>query len=361
MQNTWRGQRTGRWTALPRAVFVGALCLLSGACAHESRSIQQADQRVRYYSQKVTENPRSFAAHAQLASAYLGKARATHDPAFLARARAAAAESMDIQSNYLALKTMAAICGYSHRFAEAIDWANRAAAADPADPEMTSMRVEAYLGLGQRDNAVALLPVTIDDARDFHTAAAWGLVCSSEGRVDDAVAAYRRAGEFARAESAPAFEVWALVMASGAYIDAGRVEDGQPLLDAAAEIDPTDTLLRIHRAEVAEAQGRFGDALDAYASLLRESDDPAIHAAAWRVARAAGDEGIAAAHFAAAERGFKRVIDAGEVYTLEALAKLYVAAEVNLEAARDLAKRNLEFKRDASAMRAYEEAVAARR
>ena len=45
----------------------------------------------------------------------------------------------------------------------------------------------------------------------------------------------------------------------------------------------------------------------------------------------------------------QRVIDAGEVYTLGALARLYLAAQVHPDQARELAEKNLKYKRDAQA------------
>lgn len=55
-------------------------------------------------------------------------------------------------------------------------------------------------------------------------------------------------------------------------------------------------------------------------------------------------------HFEAAERTYRRILEAGEIYSLESLARLYLDAGVNREEAKELARRNLEFKRDRSAL-----------
>ena len=62
-------------------------------------------------------------------------------------------------------------------------------------------------------------------------------------------------------------------------------------------------------------------------------------------------EARAAHHFRLAERGFMEAIDAGEVYTLGALARLYTAADVELDLAADYARRNLLYKKDDLARR----------
>ena len=80
-----------------------------------------------------------------------------------------------------------------------------------------------------------------------------------------------------------------------------------------------------------------------------ERADPELDGRAFLVARALGDEERARRHFEAAERGFRVAIDAGEVYTLGALARLYCDAGVRLDAALGLARRNLEYRRDIEA------------
>src|SRR5215203_1761358 len=72
--------------------------------------------------------------------------------------------------------------------------------------------------------------------------------------------------------------------------------------------------------------------------------------AAASLARRLGRTAEAKRHFEAAERFYRRILDAGEIYSLESLARLYLDAGANLEEARALARRNLEFKRDRSAI-----------
>ena len=97
------------------------------------------------------------------------------------------------------------------------------------------------------------------------------------------------------------------------------------------------------------AEGQLDKALGVYEGLLGEQEDPAIHRRAFLVARWLGQEDRAHRHFEAAEQGFQRVIDAGEVYTLGGLARLYADGDVNMEQALKLAQHNLEYKRDIEA------------
>ncbi len=101
------------------------------------------------------------------------------------------------------------------------------------------------------------------------------------------------------------------------------------------------------KPSLAEQEGRLAEALTFYE---KSGGDPEAHRAAASLARRLGRTEEARRHFEAAERSCRRILDAGEIYSLESLARLYLDAGVNLEEAKALARRNLEFKRDRSAV-----------
>jgi len=313
-----------------------------------------AQERVLYYSQRIAESPRLYPMYTQLGIAFLDRTRETHDPTLLAKARNAENTALSIQDNFESLMAMTAVANYSHRFEDAIGWGRRAAKAsvggeDVRDPAVTAALVEAYLGFGKPEDAAALLPDSADDANDFHTAVSLGRLRSESGEYVEAELAFSRAAELAREQAAPALAAWAETAAAGTLIDSGRASESAAHLEAAARLAPETTFLILHRAEVAQAAGRHADALKLFETILAHDDDPAIEALAFTAAHEAGDTVSADKHFVRAERGLKRAIDAGEVYTLEALAKLYLHAGRNLESALALARENIRWKRDRSA------------
>jgi tetratricopeptide (TPR) repeat protein len=285
--------------------------------------------------------------YVQLAAAYLDKARETHDPTYLPKARQAVQKSLDIQPTLDAFQTMTAICNYSHRFEEGIAWGKRGAESAPHDSSIIAALVESHLGLGQVTEAEQLLATLPANLEDFYSSASRGHLLKSRGRADEAAASFLKAGEFAKKGKAPALHVWAQVQASGVWLDSGQAERAVPLLEIAAVLDPTDTELKIHQAELLEATGKTDSALRVYEEILAGSNDAEIHARAFRLAKRLPDAERAKKHFDAAEREYQRAIDAGEVYTLGALARLYLEADVHLDRALELSKRCLEHQRDA--------------
>ncbi|HKI02279.1 MAG TPA: hypothetical protein VKK31_09880 [Thermoanaerobaculia bacterium] len=323
--------------------------VLALACASGAPT-PDPETRIRYYSKRVKEDPRLYPAHALLGEAYLARARVTHDPGDLARARAAFERSMAIQPNGESLTGLTALCGFSHRFEDALSWGRQAADANREDPHVRALLVEVLLGLGRDDEARALLPGNGAAPADFYTATALGAWMKTNGRLDEAAKAYEAAARFASQQGVKPLAVWARVSEAGVWLDAGDLARARPLLAAVRRDAPEDPFLREHEAELAAKAGRLAEALAIYEKQIETGGSPEAHSAAASLARRLGRTAEAKRHFEAAERFYRRILDAGEIYSLESLARLYLDAGANLEEARALARRNLEFKRDRSAI-----------
>src|SRR5690606_21279189 len=113
------------------------------------------------------------------------------------------------------------------------------------------------------------------------------------------------------------------VMAAGCLLDSGRAAEAEPYLKLASAMDPTNTVLAIHQAEFLAAMDRPKEALQVYNDLLRSGDDAEIHRRAFVIARDLGEKDQADRHFEAAESGFLKVVDMGEIFTLGPVAQLY--------------------------------------
>jgi tetratricopeptide (TPR) repeat protein len=304
---------------------------------------------------RVAKSPRLSPAYVELGEAYLEKAEESADPAWIAKARQAINRSLELQPNYDAMILMMRVCNYAHRFEDALKWAWRAVddgsvngRAD-LDPVLLAGLVEGYLSLGQIDEAGKLFSQVSKDKRDFFIYAARGKWLAASGRPDEAVSQLQLAARFGRESGVPVAEVWALGSAGGVLIDAGRADEAVPFLDDAERIDHNNAILRLHRAELLESRGKWKEALSLYELALKGRDDAEIHLRAYKAARRVGDEAGARDHFAKAERGFQHAIDAGEVYSLGALAELYAEGGVKLDRAVALAEQNLKYRRDTHA------------
>jgi tetratricopeptide (TPR) repeat protein len=327
---------------------------VAAEAAPSTESPAAPEVRIRFYEAKLKEHPTLFAGHAELGAAYLDKARETHDVSWLAKARASLERSLELQPNPNAFATLAALCNFSHRFACALENAERAARSDPADGRLRALRIEAYLGLGELEKAEQLLEESgAEDGAAFALPAARGRWLAEQKRFDEALRSFVAAGEQARAGGANELTLWAEVNAAGALIDSGRPALARPHLEAATRLLPAswpmEALLKLHWAEVDALEERPAAALREYESILTREPDPEIYRRAYVLAHRLGQDQRAAELFAAADAEAERIAHAGEIFALEAQARLYADAGVKLDDAEGIALRNLEHKRDRSA------------
>ncbi len=338
------------------ALFTAALSVGCQRRVAPEPAASEADRKIEYYSRKIASDPKLYPVYVQLAGAYLEKAKQTHDPAYLKEAERALHRSLDIQPSLEAFQTLAALCNHRHRFPEAITWTQRALATSPEDTSMVAASVEAYLALGEGGQAAALLAREEARETDFYLSAARGHWLKSEGRGEEASQAFVRASDAALIQKSNSHAAWGQVQAAGVWLDAGFVDRAEPFLARAAELDPNHVELGIHRAEMFEARGELNEALAVYEALLARAEDGELHVRAFALAKKLGKFADGQIHFEAAQREFQRAIEAGEVYTLGALARLYSQAGVYPDRALELGRRNLIHQRDALARRTLEQA-----
>ena len=325
---------------------VGALKAQSEPAVGQPPAI---DQAIETYKKRLEKHPTLWAVHVQLAHAYLAKARVSGDPQWVKLAEANLDKSLRIQPSFDGHKGMAALDAFRHRFADALRWAELATPRPSIDTDVTSLQVEAHVGLGENDKAAKLLPALDSEPMDFYTAAAMAAVLKAQGNHDQAREAYLKAERFAQEQNAPSVAVWARTNAAGMLIDSGRAEQALPDLEAATAIQKDNPELRLHWAEYHEARGAPAKAYAILQGLAKESPHPAYQHRAYKLARKLGKKTAAKRHFAAAEKGYRVALDAKEIYTLGSLAQLYCDADTRLNEALQLAQRNLEYKRDKEA------------
>jgi len=314
--------------------------------ANEVSNTPHVDERITYYQNKINSNARLYPAYNLLARAYFDKAKVTHNPVLLDKARGLLEKSMGIQENFEAYKVYAVISNYTHRFEDALSWGRKAFSALPIDTEVTATRVEALIGLGKDAQARRLLPDTINEVDDFYIAAAFGQWYSAQARYDQAHNAFLRAAKIAKEKDVDELQNWATINAAGMRIDDGRLEEALPFLNKVRAKDNTNKDLLLHTAEVYTAKNELEKSLALYTKMLKTDNDPAIHHFAYLLAKQLNITTAKNTHFTAAEAGYQLAINSGEIYTLGAMARLYCDANVKLDIAYKLAKRNLSFKRD---------------
>jgi len=327
----------------------------------------EIEARIAALRERTARSPAFYPLQAELAALCLERARATLDPAWVGAARQAARASLAVQESYEGFAALAGVEAFAHRFDACLEAAEQADAALPEGGAMLALRVECLLGGGRETEARALVEAArtapradgVPSAREFYRELARAALARAAGDTEAAGAAYLAAAEMAARQRAVELRQWALVEAAGLLLDSGRPEMAAPLLAAARAAGPPGFRLEEHEAELLAARGDDAAALAAFERLRSQSPLPELRVRAWRLAEKLSRPELARVLFAEAEAALRAPVEAGELYTLEMLARLELEAGVRLDEALALARRNLERKKDRAAHELLRRAEAA--
>jgi tetratricopeptide (TPR) repeat protein len=215
----------------------------------ESTQPSKADERI-YRAQVLIERmPNRAAGYNQLAAAYMQKARETSDFSFNARANDSITKSLAIENdNYDALKLRAKLELTYHRFAEALQTAQRAQTVRNDDHDVWGQITDALVELGDYKGAVEAAQKMVDLRPDSSAYARVSYLRSLHGDPDGAIEAMSKALQSANPND-PESIAWCHVQLGNELLNTGKLDAAERHFDKALQIFPE------HRLAV-EAKGR---------------------------------------------------------------------------------------------------------
>jgi len=204
----------------------------------------------------VRRDPRGAIALRELAGAYLSLQRETGEIADAVRAEDSARRSLKIlpRGNTGASIRLAQALLAQHRFPEAREVAERAAA---TDPNAVRLVVDIRLELGDYDAATTALETIPTDPDDLNLKALRARFEEIDGRPERSLRLMREARKVTEGRPDMPAEVvsWYHAMIGHALIDSGRLEDGEQSCREALEIFPRDYRAMTGMAEAATWRG----------------------------------------------------------------------------------------------------------
>jgi tetratricopeptide (TPR) repeat protein len=217
--------------------------------ALESTQPSKADERIFRAQMLIERMPNRAAGYNQLAAAYMQKARETSDFSFNARANDSITKSLAIENdNYDALKLRAKLELTYHRFAEALQTAQRAQTVRNDDHDVWGQITDALVELGDYKGAVEAAQKMVDLRPDSSAYARVSYLRSLHGDPDGAIEAMSKALQSANPND-PESIAWCHVQLGNELLNTGKLDAAERHFDKALQIFPE------HRLAV-EAKGR---------------------------------------------------------------------------------------------------------
>jgi len=137
-------------------IWIPVFCLVALATPVLAQK-SPTDQMIQSLELHVKMYPQDFAGYDGLGAAYLQKGRETGDADYYERAKVALNKSLDLRSSdpdaAEAMTNMAVACMSEHRFADALDWAQKALALGSGDPSPWAIAGDALADMGDYSEA----------------------------------------------------------------------------------------------------------------------------------------------------------------------------------------------------------------
>ncbi len=228
--------------------------------AHASAADKQI-QSAQAAIEKESSNPRGYNI---LAAAFMQKARETGDFSFNARAEESLKQSFRVApDNYDGLKMQAAVLLNYHRFAEALQTAQRAQAINPRDHEVYGEVVDALNELGEYDRAVDAAQKMVDLRPDTASYSRISYIRSLHGDRKGAIEAMKMAAESSSPQN-PENSAWILVHLGDELMNDGKLKEAEHEYDHALYLFPDYHLALAAKARARYAAGDTDNAIDFY-------------------------------------------------------------------------------------------------
>ncbi len=216
---------------------------------------QQVQRTVEFWERREKKDPRGAIARRNLAGAYLARARETGriEDAVLAERSARSSLELLPRSNAVALNKLATALLSQHRFAEALEAADRALA---LDPEAQRLRADILLELGEYPAARKALGQIPNREDDLNLMALRARFAEVEGRIDRSIELLKSASRIASSlPDMPAEAVaWYHTMVGHRLIDTGKLDEGEQACKDALAIFPRDYRAMTGLAEAATSR-----------------------------------------------------------------------------------------------------------
>ncbi len=247
-----------------------------------SHHYNQTDGTIRFWQWKVSRDPDDYFNYDRLGAAYIQKARETGDITYYSLAEQSLGRSLALESKdreaVSALAHMAAVYFGEHRFPDAIDYAQRAAALKTGDVSQYAIIGDAQLEMGEYGKAAESFTKLRDAARSpehatfriqYLAESRWAALDFIEGRAARSKSELRRAIDIATASQAPAENIaWTQFMLGEELFLTGKIADAENSYRAALESYPGFHRALSGLARVSAAEHKYDEAAQFYVQAI---------------------------------------------------------------------------------------------
>ncbi len=303
---------------------------------------QPTDAEIDRLQARLALLPNEAELHAEMAMAYMRKAREAGEPEYYRKAQQAVEHALELKpDNYLAVKVMSWVLAGQHRFGEALPWAERARVQQPKDPFNYGTLGDAYLETGNYEAAAEAFQKMVDLKPGVNSYSRAAYLRELMGDRAGAIEIMELAVKAASPRD-PENLAWCHVQLGHLYFRGGRFGHAEAEYQAALAAFPDYYMALASMARAKAAQGRFAEAIQLMEKTVRLTSLPEYLAELGDLYAHTGRQGEAEKMY---ER-FERACAAGGAQHNHELAIFYADHGRKLDRALELMRQDLAVNKD---------------
>lgn len=227
-----------------------------------------ADEQITAAEAKLRKLPHHPDFYAELATAFMHKARETGDGAYYTRAEAACMKALELApDHYPALRLVSWIYSGQHRFRKALVAARRALAIDPKDPFNYGTLGDALVELGDYQAAAEAFQKMVNLRPDVASYSRAAYIRELYGDPEGAIRIMQMAVNAAGSRD-PEQNAWCRTQLGNLFFNTGRLAEAEAQYSAALQIFPDYHYALSGLGRVRVAQQKFDEAIQLYKRSL---------------------------------------------------------------------------------------------
>jgi len=305
------------------------------------------DNHIAYYERLLSRNARNPKAYYGLGDALIRKARESGDPTYFNRAEEALKRSLEIAPRNAGVVRHLAYVFYSrHEFHQATTYAYKAIEIDPTDGDAYGILGDALLEVGQYDKAEEPYQKMMQLEENLYSYGRLAGLKSIRGDTRGAIVDLERAIQSGKAAGNPKESIaWAEWQLGSDHLTLGNLKDAEAYYLQALQTYPNYYRALAGLAHIRAVQKRYEEAIDLYKQAIAIIPSPEYAAALGDLYMKIGRTDDAKKQYALVEYiGYLNALN--KVLYNRELASFYADHDIKLKEGLELARRELEYRRD---------------